>query len=185
MLTLEKLVFIFSMTTYLLTKTCTFSDKPQNTSLIRYYAVCGEMNLRFRQTRTFNIEMSTLNIGLLFFWYCKWLGLIMVNLPTFEKQPLEVLCKKRCSEKFRKNHRKTPVPESFFNNELQALGCNFNKKETLEQVFSCEYCEISKNTFFTKHLRATNSVLWKREKAVLSKLRGISYICSSILDWVI
>ena len=28
---------------------------------------------------------------------------------------------------------------------LQA--CNFVKKETLAQVFSCEFCEISKNTF--------------------------------------
>ena len=26
--------------------------------------------------------------------------------------------------------------------------CNFIKKETLAQVFSCEFCEISKNTFF-------------------------------------
>ena len=26
-------------------------------------------------------------------------------------------------------------------------ACNFIKKETLEQVFSCEFCEISKNTF--------------------------------------
>ena len=26
-------------------------------------------------------------------------------------------------------------------------SCNFIKKETLAQVFSCEFCEISKNTF--------------------------------------
>ena len=26
--------------------------------------------------------------------------------------------------------------------------CNFIKKETLAQVFSCEFCEISKDTFF-------------------------------------
>ena len=36
--------------------------------------------------------------------------------------------------------------------KLQARGprpeaCNFIKKETLAQVFSCELCEISKNTF--------------------------------------
>ena len=28
------------------------------------------------------------------------------------------------------------------------------KKETLAQVFSCEFCEISKKTFFTDHLKA-------------------------------
>ena len=28
-----------------------------------------------------------------------------------------------------------------------AQACNFIKKETLAQVFSCEFCEISKNIF--------------------------------------
>ena len=28
------------------------------------------------------------------------------------------------------------------------VACNFIKKETLAQVFSCEFCEIYKNTFF-------------------------------------
>ena len=36
---------------------------------------------------------------------------------------------------------------------------NFIKKETLAQVFSCEFCKISKNTFFTEHLWATASVI--------------------------
>ena len=31
------------------------------------------------------------------------------------------------------------------------------KKETLAQVFSCEFCKIYRNTFFTEHLRATAS----------------------------
>ena len=29
-------------------------------------------------------------------------------------------------------------------------ACNFIKKETLAQVFSCEFCEITKNTFSYK-----------------------------------
>ena len=33
-----------------------------------------------------------------------------------------------------------------------ALACNFIKKETPAQAFSCEFCEISKNTFFAEHL---------------------------------
>ena len=33
---------------------------------------------------------------------------------NFQKQPPEVFCKKRCSQKFRKIHRKTPVPETLF-----------------------------------------------------------------------
>ena len=37
--------------------------------------------------------------------------------------------------------------------KLQAWVCNLFKKETLALVFSCEFCEISKNNFFTEHLR--------------------------------
>ena len=35
------------------------------------------------------------------------------------KQPLEVLCKTRCFQKFLKIHRKTPVPGSLFKIKLQ------------------------------------------------------------------
>ena len=40
----------------------------------------------------------------------------------------------------------------------------FIQKETLTQVFSCELCEIFKNTFFTEHLRVAASVsnrIWR------------------------
>ena len=30
---------------------------------------------------------------------------------------------------------------------IKFQACNFIQKETLAQVFSCEYCEISKNNF--------------------------------------
>ena len=40
---------------------------------------------------------------------------------------------------------------------IKALACNFIKKETPTQVFSCEFYEISKNTFFAEHLWATAS----------------------------
>ena len=39
---------------------------------------------------------------------------------------------------------KTPVPEP--------QACNFIKKETSTQLFSCEFYEIFENTFFTEHL---------------------------------
>ena len=37
------------------------------------------------------------------------------------------------------------------------VNCNFIKKESLAQVFSCEICKISKNTFFIEHLWVTAS----------------------------
>ena len=55
-----------------------------------------------------------------------------------------------------------PVPEEFHTflsktslgvHDLLPQACNFFKKEALAQVSSCEFCEISKNTFFfTEHL---------------------------------
>ena len=39
--------------------------------------------------------------------------------------------------------------------KAQPETCNFIKEETLAQVFSCEFCEISKNNFFTEHLWTT------------------------------
>ena len=41
---------------------------------------------------------------------------------------------------FHEIHRKTPVQES-------PKGLQRYQKETLAQVFSCEFCEISNNTF--------------------------------------
>ena len=45
------------------------------------------------------------------------------------------------------------------NNNVYKTIKNFIKKETLAQVFPCELCEISKNTFFTEHLLETASKL--------------------------
>ena len=50
--------------------------------------------------------------------------------------------------------------QSLFFNKVAGLRpetCNFIKKETLAQVISGEFYEISKNTIFTEHLWATAS----------------------------
>ena len=36
--------------------------------------------------------------------------------------------------------------------KLQVEACNFNKEETLAQVFSCEFCKVFKNTFSNRTL---------------------------------
>ena len=40
--------------------------------------------------------------------------------------------------------------ESGLEKVVIAKACNFITKETLPQVFSCEFCEISKNPFFRR-----------------------------------
>ena len=47
----------------------------------------------------------------------------------------------------------TDIAINILSNQPQA--CNFIKKETLAQVLSCEFCDISKNTFFTEHILTT------------------------------
>ena len=42
-------------------------------------------------------------------------------------------------------------------------ACNFIKKDTLAQVFFCEFCEIFKNTFFTEYIWMTASDDLKNE----------------------
>ena len=63
---------------------------------------------------------------------------------SIQKQPPEVFYLKRCSYKFTKFTRQGLCQILFFN---KRKACTFIKKETLAQVFSCEFCETSKNTF--------------------------------------
>ena len=56
-----------------------------------------------------------------------------------------------------KNSQENTCARVSFLIKLQPETCNFIKKETLAQVFSCKFWEISKNTFFAEHLRATAS----------------------------
>ena len=56
-----------------------------------------------------------------------------------------LLRKKDVDRNFTKFKGKHQCQSFFFNK-------NFTEKETLVQVFSGEFCEISKNTFFTEHL---------------------------------
>ena len=54
--------------------------------------------------------------------------------------------------KSRSSHQRCSVTKAVLRNFTkftgkQAEACNFIKKEALAQVFSCEFCEISKNTF--------------------------------------
>ena len=50
---------------------------------------------------------------------------------------------------FLKISENSPAPEP--------KACNFIKKDTLAQVFSCDFFEISENTFFTEHIWTTAS----------------------------
>ena len=59
----------------------------------------------------------------------------------------------------------TCARQRLFFNKVRPQACNFIKKESLAQVFSCGFYEISKNTFFFKeHLRWPLLYLFIRDK---------------------
>ena len=62
-----------------------------------------------------------------------------------QKHPPEVSCEKDLLRNFAKFTGKYPYQSLFFD------------KVTLTHVFSCEFCKISKNTFFTEYLWETAS----------------------------
>ena len=88
---------------------------------------------------------------------------------------------RRCSSlKFGKIHRKKPVLVSFFI-KLRLEACNFIEKEALAQVLSCKFCEISKNTFFTEHLR-TNAFAWQIINSVVQEVNHKKHLsCNFVL----
>ena len=64
------------------------------------------------------------------------------------------------------NSQENTCARVFF--KIRPQACNFTKKETPAQVFSCGFCEISKNTFFTEQLWATASVIIVIDWIILS-----------------
>ena len=77
-----------------------------------------------------------------------WTDCWIVTVAYFKKQPPEAFCKKRCSKKFRKFYRKTPVLESLFNKAAGPKTCNFLKKRLQHRRFCSEISEtVSKKVF--------------------------------------
>ena len=68
-----------------------------------------------------------------------------------KKQPPECSVRKGVLRNFAKFKGKHLYQNLFFNKVI----INLIKKETLAQVFFCEFGRISKNTFFTEHFWAT------------------------------
>ena len=86
----------------------------------------------------------------------------LIELSTFKNWCPEVFCKKGVLRNLAKFTRKHLCQSLFFNKVagLRHQACNFIKKESLAQVFSSEFCKISKNTFFYKTLPVAASVLF-------------------------
>ena len=75
--------------------------------------------------------------------------IISLNIQVYSSEAVARSCsvKKGVLANFTKFTGKH-LSQSLFFNKVAGGACNFIKKESLAQVFSCEFCEISKNTVF-------------------------------------
>ena len=93
-------------------------------------------------------------------------------LKDLYKHPPKVFYIKKVFLEISQNSEENTCAIASFLIKLQAWACKFIKKETLPQVFSCEFCEISKNTFSTEHLQTTLlDLVEKPQPATLLKKR--------------
>ena len=84
-------------------------------------------------------------------------------LPSFSKNTSRFHFPKRLCRSSR--------PDVFY------AACNFIKKETLVQVFSCEFCEISKDAFFYRTpLVAASAFESVRAQFLLGNISGLLVI---------
>ena len=61
------------------------------------------------------------------------------------------------------------LSQGLFSNKVAGLiSATLLKTEILAQAFSCEFCEIFKNTFFTEHLRTTASVTITKKRLIFT-----------------
>ena len=81
----------------------------------------------------------------------------------YRSTPPEVVSKKGVLRNFAKFEGKH-LCQGLFLSKVGGL-----LKESLAQVFSCEFCEISKNIFFTENLRTTTSALITNENKIKQK----------------
>ena len=94
---------------------------------------------------------------------------ILAQDSWFQKQPPEVFYEKKVFLEISQNSQKNTFVRVSFNKVagLRPHACNFIKKESLAQVFSCEFCQIPKNTFFTDDFRTSASVVCDEENTLL------------------
>ena len=71
----------------------------------------------------------------------------------------DVLCKKKVFLEISQNSQESTCARVSFLIKLKAQACNFIEKETLTQVFSCEFCGISKSTFSCRTSSVAASVI--------------------------
>ena len=118
------------------------------------------ISVQSQQQRHQNHVTDVVRVSVVKFKQISYIFLVFPLVTLNKSVPAEPVAQRRSVEKvflkFLQNSLENTCARASFLIKLQALGlqpCNFIKKETLAQGFSCELCEISKNTLFAEHLR--------------------------------
>ena len=110
-----------------------------------------------------------------------------MSFQSFRSNPPGVFCKKdilKNSVKFTGKH----LCQSLFFNEAIFFN-NFIKKETMAQMFSCEFYGIFKNIFFIEHLQwlflKLQYIPIYLQICLLLQNKSLSWLSWLILNWVL
>ena len=99
-------------------------------------------NLCFLSQNIYSVEALKSVTVIKGIMYSSWVIACYLLYLSFEE---DLILRKSILITFRSSHRKCSV-------SCTAERCNFIKIETVAQVFSCEFSEISKNTLFAEHV---------------------------------
>ena len=103
---------------------------------------------------------------------------VFVITTNWQKQPPEVFCEKGVLRNF------TKFSGKHLCQSCQPQACNFIKKETLAQAFSCKFCEISKNIFFSR--TPLDDCFWtERAPGKTSKKSNLHLITTLNYQWLV
>ena len=97
----------------------------------------------------YRINFYFCNISATILWYVVLLNFIQIYF----------------SKEIKSNFFHFSIGKSFYTQKQSPRGVLWKReKETLAQVFSCEFCEIFKNTYFYRTPLVPASVYWKKYK---------------------
>ena len=88
--------------------------------------------------------------------YLKRNSFILLQVQHLQKQPPEMCYAKRCSQKFHKIQRKTPVPESLFLSFNKVAGlrpASLLKKRLWHMCFPVNFVKFLRIPFFIEHIQ--------------------------------
>ena len=89
-----------------------------------------------------------------------------------KKHPPELLCKKRCSSKFRKFYRKTTVFKSLFNKVAGSQACNFFKRRLQRRCFPVKFVKFLR-TSTLKNICERLLLLWNNTSTILASAYAV------------